>query len=216
MRFLASKSESRNVVLVDGDKYSESNMGRQEFPAACVNMNKAEAQKARYDSWYDGKLQIIALPKYVGKDNVAGIINDYSAVFMCVDNHVCRRIVSARCGELSNVVLISGGNEYVDGNVQCHMRMNKTNITLPIDHRHPEIVSANDGDRSEMSCEELASLPGGGQIIITNLVAATIMLQFYWRVLNCDARAPGNVLPDEVYFDINQIKTARVVKGELE
>lgn len=207
VRFLASLDETVRptvVKLVDGDKYASSNTNRQEFVAKHVGVNKAESQFVKLNAYYAGLLQFLAVPEYVGADNVANIITENAVVFLGVDNHVCRRIVSAHCQTLKNITIITGGNEMTDGNVQLYVRRDGKDITPPIEKRHPEILTTEDGDRSAMSCEELEQLPSGGQVIFANQMASTLMCQMFWNVLH--GRFPFN----EIYFDVNVMKTRGV------
>ena len=212
VRFLSSMEPASRptvVKLVDGDKYAASNNNRQEFVPKHLGVNKAESQLVKMSAYYAGVTQFVAVPEYVGKDNVANIITENSIVFMGVDNHVCRRIVSAHCQNVCNVVLITGGNELTDGNVQIYVRVEGKDLTPPIEKRHPEILTTNDGDRTTMSCEELEKLPSGGQVIFANQMASTLMCQMFWNI--CHNRFPFN----EIYFDVNVMKT-RGVENEQE
>lgn len=212
IRFLATlevEKRPETIVMVDGDSYSESNVSRQEFVATRqMGDNKAEAQAQRYEALYPrANIEFGFCDEYVGENNVADIIQNDDVVFMCVDNHVCRNLVSKHCQTLNDIILISGGNELTDGNVQFYAKAGGSQISEPIESRHPEIASTKDGDRSTMSCEELEQLPSGGQIIITNLMAATLMLQMFWNLYN------DRVDTKEVYFDVQLQKTRPVKNG---
>lgn len=208
VRFLCSLEEDKRpkeLVFVDGDKYEESNTNRQEFILQQIGQNKADAQAFRYSRVYGEAMDFDAVQEYIGEGNVASVIPENTAVFMCVDNHVCRRIVSKHCQSMQNVILITGGNELVDGNVQIYMKVDGKELFNPIEKRHPEILTANDGDRSAMSCEELAQLPSGGQIIFTNAFAALIMCTMFYNVV-----VREKTEWQEVFFDITVMKTLGV------
>lgn len=211
MRFLASLKNNPKLIFVDGDKFEYTNANRQEFPDKLTGYNKAEAMKILYDAKYKNAFNIEAVEGYVGKDNVDDIIKENSIVLSCVDNHVCRRILSQKCQQLENVILISGGNsDQLDGNVQFHVRAEGKNITPPIEHRHPEIATTNDGDRSAMSCEELAEIEGGQQVIFANVKAADIMNTATFNYMTNPAGMEGC---EEIYFDGFSLKTKRIVNG---
>lgn len=197
----------KEIVFVDGDKYEESNAGRQEFAASLTNQNKADAQAEMFAHKYPN-MEFFAFEGYVGTENVAEIIPEDSVVFMCVDNHVCRRVVSAHCQALKNSVIITGCNELTDGNVQMFIQRNGEKTLPAIEERHPEIMTADDGDRSTMSCEEIEKLPSGGQIIFANATAANIMGQMFWRLIEHDKADL-----QEVYFDILNLKSRGVSYG---
>jgi molybdopterin/thiamine biosynthesis adenylyltransferase len=199
LRYVETLKTTPEVVLVDGDTVSESNLGRQEFGADAIGINKA---MAIYKKLSDYDLQFS--DEYVGKNNVDSLIEDGDIVMLCVDNHVCRKIVSQHCETLDSILLISGGNELTDGNVQAYVKQGGKELTQKMGERHPEILTANDGDRAEMSCEALAKLPSGGQIIATNFAAASLMLQFLYLSLTEDPKYC------EVYFDITSLASRGV------
>ena len=214
VKYLNASDYTGILQLVDGDKYEDKNLDRQEFPSQLVSQNKAEALKMLYDKKYpDAPMQILAFADYIGEKNV-DIISEDSLVLMCVDNHTCRRIVSKRCQELQNAILISAGNSSkLDGNIQIHRRFNGKDMTPPIENRHPEIITEQDGDRTEMSCEVLAQIPGGEQVIFANVFAATLMGVVTYDILNNMA---GIEHCEEIYFDGFFAKTKRIVNGRPE
>jgi molybdopterin/thiamine biosynthesis adenylyltransferase len=196
------------ITLADGDKYEENNANRQDFIAAMVGMNKADAQRLRCSKNYP-KLNIAVVDTFIGPKNVAEIIPEGSVVLSCVDNNFCRAVLSKRVQELNNGVLISGGNELEDGNVQVFERHNGVNLGMTIEERHLEILEDTTGDRSEMSCEELSNLPSGGQVMFANNAAATIMGNLFYTHFN--GKEIGNIT--DIYFDINGSRQARIIDG---
>lgn len=213
MRFLNSRQDSEiEVVICDGDKYDEGNVNRQEFAHSKIGMNKAEVQSEMFRRKFPN-LSIFCVPEYLGKENINSVITDGATVFCCVDNHFCRHLISEHCQKLKDVLLISGGNEEFDGNVQAYYRRENKNLNDPIEVRHPEIGRANDGDRSEMSCEQLSQLPSGGQVIFTNATSANIMCNLFYGYLNGTANIEK---VNDIFFDIRLAKTVRIVNGTLE
>lgn len=212
IRYLNSRKEDIEVTICDGDKYDEGNMNRQEFAHSMLNRNKAEVQTEIYMRKFKD-MTIFCVPDYLGEANIKEVIKDGSIVFCCVDNHFCRNLISKHCQALKNVLLISGGNEEFDGNVQSFFRVNEKNMNDPIEVRHPEIEKTKDGNRSEMSCEQLAQLPSGGQVIFTNATSANIMCNLlFGYIFNAD-----NVIKvNDIFFDIRIAKTARIVNGNIE
>jgi molybdopterin/thiamine biosynthesis adenylyltransferase len=208
---LGVEERPKEMTLIDGDSYEESNLDRQSFHASKIGQNKADVQAERLNVLYTNMMDFFSADTYLGEENVSEAIPEGSVVFMGVDNHVCRRIVSKHCQTLENVILITGANELTDGNVQVFVRLNGEEMLPPIESRHPEIATTEDGDRSQMSCEELAQLPGGGQIIFTNLTAANIMLQLFWRVSNKELFDV-----QEIYFDLVSGKTRAVPYAKSE
>lgn len=197
------------VVLIDGDTFELRNESRQEFNEFG---NKAEVLARELSGKYH-QISITSKPWYVSEDNVYLAINNGDIVFSCVDNHATRKLLSDRCGELDDVALISGGNDYIDGNVQVFIRSNGEDITPSITHFHPEIDNPQDKNPSEMSCEELAQ-SGSPQLIFTNLLASAWMLTVFWNILKWQEE--DYITPfrySEIYFDC-ETGNARSVKRE--
>ena len=214
MRYLASRTDVNSdivVKIIDGDKYDEGNVKRQEFAHSRIGRNKAEVQEEIYSRKFPN-LKITSCSEYIGYSNVE-MIGENSIVFCCVDNHFCRNILSKHCQTLNNVLFIGGGNEYTDGNIQTYFRVDGKEMNRPIEHRHPEIENTNDGDRSEMSCEELHNLPSGSQVIFANAMSGTLMACMFYAYESAKYD-PWKV--DDIFFDVEQVKTARVVNGQPE
>ncbi|MCK9279152.1 MAG: ThiF family adenylyltransferase [Melioribacteraceae bacterium] len=201
--------EKFEISFVDGDKYEQGNAGRQTFAESLIGMNKAKAQEMIFNSRFsEGLVKVYGIEEYVGEENVKYIIPEGSIVFSCVDNHTCRRILSQHCQSLNDVILISGGNELYDGNVQTFFRKEGKNMNKTIEERHPEIGTTEDGDRAKMSCEELAQIPGGGQVIITNFAVSSLMLNMFYSYLS-QVEGIHNVI--ETFFDVRGNKFRSVI-----
>jgi molybdopterin/thiamine biosynthesis adenylyltransferase len=148
-------------------------------------------------------VKVIAHEGYLGDDNKSSLIIEKSIVFGCVDNHFARKLICERGAELNDFAFISAGNEMTDGNVNLYLRKDGKDITPPLWMLHPEISRDKGGDRSAMSCEEIAAMPGGGQVIFTNLMAASLSLAMFWNL----SRNPET---REILFDINKVKTRSI------
>lgn len=196
--FLQFHAETWTLVLIDGDEYEEKNRARQAFDELG---SKAEVQT----SWVARKYQRVrvqAIGQYLSDDGaedtypVSDAIRSGDIVFSCLDNHRTRKMVADHCATLRDVVLISGGNEYTDGNVQVFVRRQGQDLTCRLEKYHPELAHPVDRAPFEMSCEELAA--SSPQLIFTNLTAATLMLNAFYAFeqKKLDWQKP------EVYFDI--------------
>ena len=194
-RYLNSKETCEKLLLVDGDTYSRSNLERQRISENDLNYNKAEIQARKLQSLFP-KLSILAKPEYLSPKNASDVMVEDSAVFSCVDNHATRKLISDTAKRLKDIILISGGNEYTDGNIQVYWKANGRNKTQPIDKYHDEIKYPDDENPADLSCEEIAELDGGEQIIFTNLTVATLMLNAFYSV------TMKGINYQEVYFDI--------------
>lgn len=171
-----NNGEEWQLVVIDGDNFDTKNLTRQIFDPGMVSDNKAEAMAKMYNSY-----PIIAVPRFVGRDDLKDIIADGDIIFICADNHSIRALIQERALELNDCVVINAGNEEHDGNVQLWVREAGQNVTPKLTYMHPEIVFKSEEDRAAMSCQQAAALPGGGQLILANQQAAGLMLQALWR-----------------------------------
>ncbi len=198
--------ESCNVILVDGKMYTQKNTSRQAFSRMG---NKARTKKAELSARFVG-IDFDLVQDYITEINIKSIIEDQDIIFLCVDNHKTRKLVSDYCDTLDNVVLISGGNEFTDGNAQIYIRKEGRNITPSITDYHSEIKNPVDRSPDEMSCEELAvSEP---QLLFANLTVATLMCWYFY-----DLCFTGSVLKGqnaEIYFDMKTM-TVRPAQREV-
>jgi molybdopterin/thiamine biosynthesis adenylyltransferase len=180
------------ILLVDGDRYEPKNLERQEFTS--IGENKAESKAFELSSKFS-RIDFDVFDSYVNEGNVKNVIQENTIVFICVDNHKSRRIINNYCKTLNNVTVISGGNEFTDGNTQLYIRRGGEDITPDLCKYHPEIESSESKLPDEMSCEELSmSEP---QLYFANLGVATLMCwMFYNSVVN------NQYDRSESYFDL--------------
>lgn len=192
LRFLNYRGEPVSVTLIDGDRFEESNANRQRFDRPG---NKATVAVGMYRSEFR-LLTLAATHEYVTQENVAELIVDGDIMFLCVDNHATRKLVSDHAERLRDVLVISGGNDHTDGNAQVFWRENGKNKTLPLANRfHLEIVEPVDANPGEVNCTARAA-SGEPQLLLANNAAATCMLNAFYAWLE------GCLAYDEVYFDI--------------
>jgi molybdopterin/thiamine biosynthesis adenylyltransferase len=192
-RYLDSCEKGANITLLDGDQFELKNVNRQDFE---LFGNKAESIARKLLVQFQS-LSIEAKPVFLTDENIFVFIKEGDIIFLCVDNHATRKLVSDYCQILKDVTLISGGNDYTDGNVQIFIRKEGENLTPPITHLHPEIENPKDKNPGEMSCEEL-SKNSSPQLIFTNLAATSHMLSAFWLIVS----NKGEIRYTEQYFDI--------------
>jgi molybdopterin/thiamine biosynthesis adenylyltransferase len=190
-RYLQAKGDAARVTLVDGDAFEARNADRQAFGRLG---NKATVKAMELAQQFEG-LSFRAVPEYVTPENVEAVVRSGDVVFLGVDNHATRRVVSERCQKLAEVTLISGGNDYTDGNVQVYLRRADRDVTLPLTRLHPEIADPKDRSPHELSCEEL-SRGAAPQLLFANLAVASAMLNAFYA---CEM---GRLQYGEVYLDI--------------
>ena len=204
-RYLASNDVCERIMLVDGDSYSFANADRQTMLSRDVGRNKAAVQAERLQRQFPA-MTVSGFEHYVSDRNVREIVGEKSCVLLCVDNHATRKLLSDHGGRLDDILLISAGNELTDGNVMVYQRQAGRQKTPPLDRYHDEIRYPADDNPADLSCEELALRPGGGQVIFTNLTAAALMLNAFYMAL-------AGVMPyGEVYFDICSNKANALVR----
>ncbi len=194
VRYLAHRPGPRPLlVLVDGDAYEPGNRSRQDFPDGALGTNKAEAlaQVVRGSG-----LAIQAIPEFVRPDNVGLIVREGDVCLLAVDNHPTRAVVDRHVAGLTDVTLINGGNDETDGNVQLVRRRDGSSVDGSLTEIHPEIGRA----------AAVEVMPGTGcaalaaerpQLVVTNLMVASAMLNCLWAVTE-----QGSVPYSEVYLDV--------------
>ena len=200
-RFLQYSGTAARLTLIDGDSFERANAARQAFPRLG---NKAEVKAGELAQEFQG-LSFRAAPEYVTAANVARLVAPGDTVFLMVDNHASRLLVSAHAGTLKDAALISGGNDLHDGNVQVYVRRDGVDLTPSLSRYHPEIAAPRDRNPADLSCEELAAA-GAPQLLFANLTVAALMLNAFYA---CQKGALGY---SEVYCDILENLTRPVVR----
>jgi molybdopterin/thiamine biosynthesis adenylyltransferase len=206
-RFLNSNENLKPITikLVDGDDYEYKNISRQEF----YNYgNKANVKKRELSNRFQD-IDYLDFQMFLDENNISEIVTENSIVFVSVDNHKTRRLVSNYAKKLNNVIVISGGNELTDGNIQIFIRKGGENVTPSLTDYHPEIENPLDKSPDEMSCEELSHAEP--QLYFTNFMVAGHMCSAFYNIIE-----RNNYKISEVYFDIlsmNSNSKTRVPKN---
>lgn len=192
-RYLNYAGERARLTLIDGDRFERANAPRQTFARLG---NKAEVKARELAEAFD-TLSFRAVPEYVTADNVGRFISAGDIVFLMVDNHASRRLVDDHAATLQDLTLISGGNDFEDGNIQVYLRRDGSDLTPRLSRYHPEIAQPQDRHPAELSCEELMA-GGAPQLLFTNLMVAALMLNAFYALRRDLLRYC------EVYLDILQ------------
>jgi hypothetical protein len=208
--FLASlcvdaATEPIELVFCDGDSFAPENVYRMDIADFG---NKAEVVgRELIERLGPSTLVVRWVSQYVTQQNVAELIQDGDCVLLACDNHATRHLVGRHCssGRLSDIVLISGGNDGVEegrngtyGNVQVYVRRNGIEVTAPIERFHAEIANPADQAPDELSCLELAAA-GAPQLLFANLAVASAMCNALLRLMLSRDDKP---MYDEVALDI--------------
>jgi molybdopterin/thiamine biosynthesis adenylyltransferase len=190
-RYLQYSESRARLTLIDGDRFERSNAPRQAFSRLG---NKAEVKALELAREYE-MLSIRAVPEYVTEENVSRLIGAGEVVFLMVDNHASRKLVSGHSATLAETTLISGGNEYEDGNVQIYIRQEGRDLTPSLTRYHLEIAYPQDQNPATMSCKDLMAA-GAPQLLFANLMVASVMLNAFYAIRQ------GRLDYSEVYLDI--------------
>jgi molybdopterin/thiamine biosynthesis adenylyltransferase len=204
-RFLNySRDYKASILLVDGDAYEIKNYERQEFNSIG---NKAEVKANELAAKFRN-IEFDVFDAYINGDNVVDVIRENTVVFICVDNHKSRMIINNYAKKMTDVTLISGGNELTDGNAQLYVKRGGEDITPDLCTYHPEIANPEDKLPDEMSCEELSK--SEPQLYFTNLGVATLMCWVFYNAI-----VKEQYERSEVYFDMlsmNSNSKIRILK----
>ena len=192
-RYLNYAGERARLTLIDGDRFERGNAPRQAFARLG---NKAEVKARELAEEFEA-LSLRAIPEYLTYDNAPRLITAGDVVFLMVDNHASRHLVDEHAATLRDLTLISGGNDFEDGNIQVYLRRDGRNLTPRLSRYHPEIARPQDRHPAELSCEELMAA-GAPQLLFTNLMVASLMLNAFYSLRQ---NLPGYC---EVYLDIRQ------------
>lgn len=188
--------KDKKITLIDGDVVERKNFERQTLTKAgeLKVLDKLEQVKALYRN-----IEFSYSPVYVDQNNITSIISESDIIFLCVDNHKTRKIVDEYCQKLNNIVLISSGNEEVDGSCQIYVKRGGEEVTNPISRFHPEIKEASDKLPTEpVGCKDIVDETP--QLFFTNATSAIIMCWLFRTFLE------KRDLSEEVYFDIDKMK----------
>lgn len=195
--FLSTVKGRPQLTLIDGDHYEEKNRDRQVFDKMG---NKAFITATTLDKEYGRAVQFFHEPQYIDEHNAVEYIRDGDIVFACVDNHPSRLLISNRCEKLKDVVCISGGNEFFDGGVQCFVRKNGKNVTLPLANKfHPEVLNPPEDNhplrlQHRRGCDTM--IKSEPQLVFTNHLVASHMLAAFYGFTQ------GKLNYDEVFVDV--------------
>lgn len=112
---------------------------------------------------------------------VESVVKERRIVFLAPDNGKTRKIVNDRCGNLKDSVLISGGNDVVDGYAHVFVRRNGQDITPPLTYMNPSVSEPKDKSPAEMGCAEL--MESKPQLYLANLDIAQAMLILFYSLV---------------------------------
>jgi molybdopterin/thiamine biosynthesis adenylyltransferase len=166
---LIQKYPPAKLILYDGDIYEDGNLDRQPFCQTGGNKAIVTARAL-------GEMGIKAegIPIFISPDTTY-LLSEGDIILAGLDNFPSRRLLNDRCMQLKNVLLISGGNELIDGSAQVLWRQNGVCITPPLTYCHPEIEHPKGKAPYERGC--MVRWRSEPQLAETNRAVGLAMLE---------------------------------------
>ena len=186
----------RNLIFIDNDTYSRSNIPRQKAASAMLGVNKAHAWKGIYDASQSNAMgtTFTSIGEWITNDSIGQIFYDNAptnlVIMSCVDNHPARLVMSRYVQSLlkendqAQCVVIQAGCDRGRATADLYGRWGGLILGQPIEQGHPEVLEEREGDRDEISCEELANLPSGDQTFVDNWMAASMAINILFTMLS--------------------------------
>jgi hypothetical protein len=204
VKLLTNEKVNAHIKIIDGDKVETKNFIRQDFVGKDCGGYKVESTAKYIQSLIEllmSGLTVEPIPVFVKKDNVAEYILEGDIILVGVDNYKSRKIIDDYASTLKDVLVVYGGNEYSDGDVNITL-VKGGEILTQYTKRHPEIQET-DNAPDELNCmESYASAP---QILIANITVALYMLEVVYQYIK-----QGKVLYKEKMFDL-QTGNVRII-----
>ena len=201
----------KTMRIVDYDVYSRSNLERQEmFPDDEARL-KSQVHGERIQREFPA-LGVERVDEFVTAKNIARVVLPNSIIMSCVDNQPTRKLlaefVRKNAKRLKNIALISGASDDDRGNAHLHLVADGKEVTQGMDEVHPEIMNTKDKNPGDMSCEERARLPGGGQTAVTNMMSASLMANYFWHLVKGGSKKKIEKFltsKSEVFYNFNHL-----------
>ena len=175
MKYMEHLSDGGEHVIrvIDGDSFEQRNIDRQVCSADGVGFNKARWLVGYLSIFKKSDTEIVPIDDYLTPDNISKHLAGSDFVFSCVDNDKTRLLIEEWCSEDTGTILINGGNEFIDGNVQCY----EPGVTKKLSEVHKDMLKSNDRNPGESCINVTDTSPQLG--IVNNMVAALMLVQLY-------------------------------------
>src|SRR3972149_885628 len=95
-RYLNYQGEPARITLIDGDEFERANADRQAFGTLG---NKAKVKATEMAREFQ-RVAFRAVPQYISEANITEHVQEGDTVFLGVDNHKTRKVVSDYCEKL--------------------------------------------------------------------------------------------------------------------
>jgi molybdopterin/thiamine biosynthesis adenylyltransferase len=194
------------ITFIDGDAYESRNVQRQPCTDddAVKQVNKAESAAMEMKRLLG--IDVVAYPNYLIPRNAPHLLKDGDLIIAGVDSFAVRKLIVDFAEQRDNIIVVSGGNELTDGNVQVFIRRNGVNITANLDEYHPEIADPQDKRPDQHTCLQQQEIHP--QLVRTNNMAAALMTNVVGELLDTEEEDLPKFAYGEVYFDVKKNKTA--------
>jgi molybdopterin/thiamine biosynthesis adenylyltransferase len=191
--------ELSELVFVDRDAYTRSNIPRQKAAGRMLGRNKAVAWRDVYQAsrYNRDDVSFDAIQEWVTNETVSPMFHSLRncplVVMACVDNHPARLVlsrwaVSCLTDEQAPVTVIQGGcaGNYATADLFGEWPCGDERVLVghPIEEGHPEILEDDTGNRERLSCGDLANSPEGDQTFAENFMAASMMMNILFTLLS--------------------------------
>lgn len=201
--------EDISITVCDGDVVNKSNLLRQHFYPEDEGSKKTDITTLHLQSLANdicNNILVKSFPYYVKEENINKVIADGSIVLVGVDNYITRQLIEDYSQKLEKVLVIFGGNDYDDGDVNILLKEEGKYLTPLLTEKHPEIVEKKDKFPDEMSCEEASvSTP---QLILANIRVADYMLEAVNTYIT-----KGTINWHEKFFDLKTGNERMITDG---
>lgn len=208
-KMLEFKNPGSMMILVDGDEFEPKNQERQSFK----NLgNKAEVKASELAPYYP-KTFIAPKPQWIVESfsdpeveetetaiTANSLLREGDIVFAVVDNFAARKILFDAGRNFENIDIITGGNDdQLLATSYHYQRRDGVDITDHPSEYYDDYINPPDRNPALLSCQEMAQLEGGTQLIATNVtVAAILMGRFQHTILDNNDPCPAS----EIFFDL--------------
>ena len=220
----------KKVLLIDGGVYKDRNMNRQFISKGAVGENKAQLWASLLSREFGRELSVRGVGVYVGAKTKKAIPSlENSIIVAAVDNYPARNYIAGLFAGLENAALIMSGNEAYDekallsdlkkspsGSVLSCLRRKGKYLMPPVTAFHDEIAHPVGKNPADLSCEEIAKMDGGQQIIRDNFGSAYHLLAKLLQLL--EGHEEEFIAQTEIYYNsitnVSNVST-RYVDAEM-
>ena len=194
-RLLHAMERPVEITIADGDIVEEKNLVRQNFAAADLGRNKAQALAERYAAAFGMEARYI--PEFIESgERLSGLLKpqgmpawmnpgqypkELPILIGAVDNNRSRQLCHQVFQESEELIYIDSGNGEYTGQVVCGIRRGGRTFYRPVGEAYPDVLLQADRFPTELSCAEAAvSAP---QSIAANIMAAAAVVAYIYNIL---------------------------------